>query len=108
MTGNERIGFYTGIITFIVNTYILHFIINSEPNHFLLLASGIPDLQRNISFHLKVDHCYGELLRDIMQITDLTKEVIKTRYPIVFEQAYDAIQLRMGDGFQTFRCQIIL
>ena len=31
-----------------------------------------------------------------MRITDLTKEVMKMRYPIVFEQPYDAIQLRMG------------
>ena len=31
-----------------------------------------------------------------MRITDLTKEVMKVRYPTVFEQPFDAIQLRMG------------
>ena len=31
-----------------------------------------------------------------MRITELTREVMKMRYPIVCEQPYDAIQLRMG------------
>ena len=96
MTGNERIGFPTGITAIIGYSHILRFIINSQPYHSILLASGITGFQRNVSSHLKVYYCYGEFLRDIMQITDLTKEVMRIRYPIVFEQAYDAIQLRMG------------
>ena len=96
MTGDERIGLPTGITTIIGYSHILRFIINSQPYHSILLASGMTGFQRNGSSHLKVYYCYGEFLRDIMQITDLTKEVMKVRYPIVFEQPFDAIQLRMG------------
>ena len=96
MTGDERIGLPTGITAIIGYSHILRFIIDSQPYHSILLASGITGFQRNGSSHLKVYYCYGEFLRDIMQITDLTKEVMKVRYPIVFEQPYDAIQLRMG------------
>ena len=96
MTGDERIGLPTGITAIIGYSHILRFIIDSQPYHSILLASGITGFQRNGSSHLKVYYCYGEFLRDIMRITDLTKEVMKVRYPIVFEQPYDAIQLRMG------------
>ena len=96
MTGDERIGLPTGITAIIGYSHILRFIIDSQPYHSILLASGITGFQRNVSSHLKVYYCYGEFLRGIMQITDLTKEVMKVRYPIVFEQPYDAIQLRMG------------
>ena len=96
MTGNEKNGFPTGITTIIGYSHILRFIINAQPYHPILLANGITGFQRNVSSHLKVYYCYGEFLRDIMRITELTKEVMKIRYPIVFEQAYDAIQLRMG------------
>ena len=96
MTGDERIGLPTGITTTIGYSHILRFIINSQPYHSILLARGMTGFQRNVSSHLKVYYCYGEFLRDIMRITDLTKEVMKVRYPIVFEQPYDAIQLRMG------------
>ena len=96
MTGDERIGLPTGITTIIGYSHILRFILDSKPYHSILLASGITSFQRDVSSHLKVYNCYGEFLRDIMQITDLTKEMMKVRYPIVFEQPYDAIQLRMG------------
>ena len=96
MTGDERIGLPTGITTIIGYSHILRFIINTQPYHSILLASGITGFQRNGSLHLKVYYCYGEFLRGIMRITDLTREVMKVRYPIVFEQPYDAIQLRMG------------
>ena len=96
MTGDERIGLPTGITAIIGYSHILRFIINSQPYHSILLASGMTGFQRNVSSHLKVYYCYGEFLRDKMRITDLTKEVMKMRYPIVFEQPYDAIQLRMG------------
>ena len=96
MTGDERIRLPTGITTIIGYSHILRFIINSQPYHSILLASGMTGFQRNGSSHLKVYYCYGEFLRDKMRITDLTKEVMKVRYPIVFEQPYDAIQLRMG------------
>ena len=94
MTGNEQIGLLRGITTIVGYSHILRFIINSQPYHSILLASGITGFQRNVSSHLKVYYCYGEFLRDIMQITDLTKEVMKVRYPIVFEQSYDSLQLR--------------
>ena len=96
MTGDERIGLPTGITTIIGYSHILRFIINSQPYHSILLARGMTGFQRNVSSHLKVYYCYGEFLRDIMRITDLTKEVMKIRYPTVFEQPYYAIQLRMG------------
>ena len=96
MTGDERIGLPTGITTIIGYSHILRFILDSKPYHSILLASGITSFQRDVSSHMKVYYCYGEFLRDIMQITDLTKEMMKVRYPIVFEQPYDAIQLRMG------------
>ena len=96
MTGDEQIGLPTGITTIIGYSHILRFILDSQPYHPILLASGITSFQRDVSSHMKVYYCYGEFLRDIMQITDLTKEMMKVRYPIVFEQPYDAIQLRMG------------
>ena len=96
MTGDEQIGLPTGITTIIGYSHILRFILVSKPYHSILLASGITSFQRDVSSHLKVYYCYGEFLRDIMQITDLTKEMMKIRYPIVFEQPYDTIQLRMG------------
>ena len=96
ITGDERLVFPTGITTIVGYSHILRFMINSQPYHSILLASGMTGFQRNVSSHLKVYYCYGEFLRDIMRITDLTKEVMKVRYPIVFEQPFDAIQLRMG------------
>ena len=96
MTGDEQLVFPTGITTIVGYSHILRFIINVPPYHSILLASGMTGFQRNGSSQLKVYYCYGEFLRDIMQITDLTKEMMKVRYPIVFEQPYDAIQLRMG------------
>ena len=96
MTGDERLAFPTGITTIVGYSHILRFIINSQPYHSILLASGMTGFQRNVSSHLKVYYCYGEFLRDIMRITDLTKEVMKIRYPIVYKQPFDAIQLRMG------------
>ena len=98
MTGDERIGLPTGITAIIGYSHILRFIINSQPYHSILLASGMTGFQRNVSSHLKVYYCYGEFLRDKMRITELTKEVMKMRYPIVFEQPFDAIHLRMGGG----------
>ena len=95
-TGDERIGLPTGITAIVGYSHILRFIISTQSYHSILLASGMTGFQRNVSSHLKVYYCYGEFLRDIMRITDLTKEVMKIRYPIVFEQPYDAIQLRMG------------
>ena len=96
LRGNEQIGLPTGITAIIGYSHILRFIINSQSYHSILLASGMTGFQRKVSSHLKVYYCYGEFLRDIMRITDLTKEVMRVRYPIVFEQPYDAIQLRMG------------
>ena len=96
MTGNEQIVIPTGITTFIGYSHILRFIIDSQPYHSILKASGITSFQKHISSHMKVYYSYGEFLRDIMQITDLTKEVMKVRYPMVFKEVYDGIQLRMG------------
>ena len=96
MTGNEERVIPTGITTFIGYSHILRFIIDSQPYHSILKASGITSFQKHISSHLKVYYCYGEFLHDIMQITDFTKEVMKIRYPMVFNEVYDGIQLRMG------------
>ena len=96
MTGNEQRVIPTGITTIIGYSHILRFIIDSQPYHSILKASGITSFQKHISSHLKVYYSYGEFLRYIMQISDLTKEVMKVRYPIVFKEAYDGIQLRMG------------
>ena len=85
MTGDEQIGLPTGITAIIGYSHILRFILDSKPYHSILLASGITSFQKDVSSHLKVYYCYGEFLRDIMQITDLTKEMMKVRYPIVFD-----------------------
>ena len=96
MTGNEKRVIPTGITVFIGYSHILRFIIDSQPYHSILKASGITSFQKHISSHMKVYFCYGEFLRDIMQITDFTKKVMKVRYPMVFKEVYDGIQLRMG------------
>ena len=41
MTGDERIGLPTGITAIIGYSHILRFIIDSQPYHSILLASGI-------------------------------------------------------------------
>ena len=37
-----------------------------------------------------------------MQITDLTKQIMRVRYPIVDTQPFDAIQLRMGGSLSDY------
>ena len=88
--------FPTRITAVIGNALLLRFVIDSIGYHDILQHNGIESYQKNVSSDLRQYYCYGEFLRNVMQITELTKEVMKVRYPIVFEQPFDAIQLRMG------------
>ena len=88
--------FPTRITAVIGYCLLIRFMIDSAGYHVILQHNGIESYQKNVSSDLRQYYCYGEFLRNVMQITELTKEVMKVRYPIVFEQPFDAIQLRMG------------
>ena len=95
-SGNVDRLFPTRITAVIGNDLLIRFMIDSKGYRDILQHNGITSYQKNVSSYLRQYYCYGEFLRNVMQITDLTKEVMKVRYPIVFEQPFDAIQLRMG------------
>ena len=95
-SGNVDRIFPTRITAVIGNNLLIRFMIDSKGYHDILQHNGITSYQKNVSSDLRQYYCYGEFLRNVMQITELTKEVMKVRYPIVFEQPFDAIQLRMG------------
>ena len=95
-SGNVDRIFPTRITAVIGNDLLIRFVIDSVGYRDILQHNGIESYQKNISSYLRQYYCYGEFLRNVMQITELTKEVMKMRYPIVFEQPFDAIQLRMG------------
>ena len=95
-SGNVDRIFPTRITAVIGNNLIIRFMIDSKGYHDILQHNGITSYQKHFSSDLRQYYCYGEFLRNVMQITELTKEVMKVRYPIVFEQPFDAIQLRMG------------
>ena len=94
--GNADQLFPTKITAVIGCSLLLRIVIDSKGYHDILQHNGIESYQKNVSSDLRQYYCYGEFLRNVMQITELTKEVMKVRYPIVFEQPFDAIQLRMG------------
>ena len=94
--------FPTRITAVIGNSLLLKYVIDSMEYHDSLQHNGIESYQKNVSSDLRQYYCYGEFLRNVMQITELTKEVMKVRYPIVFEQPFDAIQLRMGGKLSDF------
>ena len=96
MSGNVDRIFPTRITAIIGNDLLIRFMIDSAGYRDILQHNGIESYQKNVSSYLRQYYCYGEFLRNVMQITELTKEVMKVRYPIVFEQPFDAIQLRMG------------
>ena len=95
-SGNVDRLFPTRITAVIGNDLLIRFMIDSAGYRDILQHNGIESYQKNVSSDLRQYYCYGEFLRNVMQITELTKEVMKVRYPIVFEQPFDAIQLRMG------------
>ena len=94
--------FPTRITAVIGNALLLRFVIDSMGYHDILQHNGIESYQKNVSSHLQQYYCYGEFLRNVMQITELSKQVMKVRYPMVFEQPFDAIQLRMGGKLSDF------
>ena len=94
--------FPTRITAVIGNALLLRFVIDSMGYHDILQHNGIESYQKNVSSHLRQYYCYGEFLRNVMQITELSKQVMKVRYPMVFEQPFDAIQLRMGGKLSDF------
>ena len=94
--------FPTRITAVIGNALLLRFVIDSIGYHDILQHNGIESYQKNVSSDLRQYYCYGEFLRNVMQITELSKQVMKVRYPIVFEQPFDAIQLRMGGKLSDF------
>ena len=101
-TGNVDPIFLTRITVVIGNSLLLKFVIDSVGYHDILQCNGIVSYQRNISFYLRQYYCYGEFLRNVMQITDLTKQIMRVRYPIVDTQPFDAIQLRMGGSLSDY------
>ena len=101
-SGNVDRIFPTRITAVIGNAFLLGFVIDSVKYHDILKHNGIESYQKNISPDLRQYYCYGEFLRKIMQINDLTREVMRVRYPMVFEQPFDAIQLRMGGKLSDF------
>ena len=101
-TGKVDPIFPTRITAVIGNSLLLSFVIDSVGYHDILLHNGIVSYQKNISSYLRQYYCYGEFLRHVMQITDLTKQIMRVRYPIVDTQPFDAIQLRMGGSLSDF------
>ena len=102
MTGQDDHIFPTRITAIIGNALILRYIINSERYSEILINSGIVSHKKNISPYLRDYYCYGEFLRNVMQITVLTKEIMKVRYPMVETHSFDAIQLRMGGKLSDY------
>ena len=101
-SGNVDRLFPTRIIAVIGNDLLIRFMIDSAGYRDILQHNGIESYQKHFSFYLRQYYCYGEFLRNVMQITELTKEMMKVRYPIVFKQPYDAIQLRMGGKLSEY------
>ena len=101
-SGNIDRLFPTRITAVIGNDLLIRFMIDSAGYRDILQHNGIESYQKNVSSYLRQYYCYGEFLRNVMQITELTKEVMKVRYPIVFEQPFDAIQLRMGGKISDY------
>ena len=101
-SGNVNRIFPTRITAVIGNDLLIRFMIDSAGYRDILQHNGIESYQKNVSSYLLQYYCYGEFLRNVMQITELSKQVMKVRYPIVFEQPFDAIQLRMGGTLSDF------
>ena len=102
LSGNADQLFPTKITAVIGCSLLLRIVIDSKGYHDILQHNGIESYQKNVSSDLRQYYCYGEFLRNVLQITELTKEVMKVRYPIVFEQPFDAIQLRMGGKISDY------
>ena len=101
-TGNAETLFPTGITAVIGNELLMKFVIDSVGYHGILQYNGIVSYKKRYSPFVLQYYCYGEFLRNVMQITDLTKQIMRVRYPIVDTQPFDAIQLRMGGSLSDF------
>ena len=101
-SGNVDPIFPTNITAVIGYSLLLSYVIDTMGYHDILQHNGIESSLKNVSSPLRQYYCYGEFLRNVMQITDLTKEVLRVRYPIVFEQPFDAIQHRIGGKLSDF------
>lgn len=102
ISGNDNHIFPTNFTAIIGNALILRFVINNSNYYDILKDNGISSYQKNVSSHLREYLCFGEFLRNVMQITELTKEIMKMRYPLVDKEPYDAIQLRMGGKLSDY------
>lgn len=104
-TGNSSRVFPTRITAVIGNALLLGYIINSAFYHDILKNNGIESYNAKLNFGLREYYCFGEFLRNVMQITELTKEIMKMRYPIVDTEPFDAMQLRMGGRLSDYPLQ---
>ena len=100
--GNDETLFPTGITAVIGNELLMKYMIDSLEYRDILQYNGIVSYKKRYSSFVLQYYCYGEFLRNVMQITDLTKEIMRVRYPIVDMQPFDAIQLRMGGSLSDF------
>ena len=102
ITGVVDSIFPTKITAIIGNELLIKFVIDSVGYRDILLNNGIKSFQTNNSAYRKHYYCFGEFLRNIMQITDLTKNIMRIRYPLIDSQPFDAMQLRMGGRLSDF------
>ena len=101
-TGNSSQVLPTGITAVIGNALLLGYVINSVPYYEILNSNGIYSHNTRIRSGLRDYYCFGEFLRHVMQITELTKEIMSTRFPIVDKGPFDAVQLRMGGRLSDY------
>ena len=102
VSGNVDRVFPTKITAFIGNALLLKFVIETKQYHDILRYNNITSYNKNITSRLREYYCFGEFLRNVMQITDLTQGIMKVRYPTVYSQPFDAIQLRMGGKLSDY------
>ena len=94
--------FPTRITAIIGNELLIKFVIDSVGYRDILENNEIKSFHKNVSSYLQQYYCFGEFLRSVMQITDLTKKIMRIRYPLVDSQPFDAIQLRMGGKLSDY------
>ena len=102
VSGNVDRVFPTNITAFIGCALLLKFVIETKQYHDILRYNNITSYNKNITSKLREYYCFGEFLRNVMQITDLTQGIMKVRYPTVNSQPFDAIQLRMGGKLSDY------
>ena len=102
ITGNSSQVFPIPITAVIGNSLILGHVLKSKQYLDILQNNGIQSYNKNMSASHREYYCFGEFLRNVMQITELTKEIMKIRYPTVDTIPFDAIQLRMGGKLSDY------